>query len=121
VNRCISFGKFEVVIVRWCVGALHFAKLTLKARVSHGVYISSRELCNIAITFIIDGSEQDGKRVAVLKTHAAAVTHFEYPRELLIERRLIPILWLAGIVAEPLGRLIRYIAHKNSSLVGSNN
>ena len=88
------------------VRALDFTKLALKASVHHPLRVERGDLSDIAIV-LVDGGKQNRKRVAVLEAHAAPVTDLEDALDLFVERVLVPILRLGGVVAQPLGGQVR--------------
>ena len=99
--------ELELVLLARRVRALHLAQLALEARVHHAVGLAGGDLRDVAVVLAVDQVEQHREAVAVLEAHAAAVAQLEGPRDLLRERRLVPVLRLVGIVGEPVRRLVR--------------
>ena len=99
--------ELELVPVPGGVRALHLTELALKASVHDALRLERRQLADIAVVLVVDRREQDRKRVTVLEAHAAAMADLEDALDFLLERVFVPVLRLAGVVTQPIGRLVR--------------
>ena len=106
----------ELVPVTWRVRALHLTELALKARVHDALRIEWRQFANVAVVLLVDRREQGWKRITVLEAHAAAMADFEDALDFFAERVFIPVFLFTGVVAQPIGGLVRdlpmgFVAH----------
>ena len=111
-NRVVTVNQLgeidlELVPVTWRVGALHLAQLALEAGIHDPLGIERRHFTDIAVVLVVDRREEDRKRVAVLEAHAAAMADLEDALELFAERAFVPVLVFTGVVAQPIGGLVR--------------
>jgi hypothetical protein len=79
--------ELELVAVARGVGTLHFAELALEAGSQDPVRLPRIDLANVAVVLPVEQVEEEGKAVAVLEAHAAAVANLEGPLDLSREPR----------------------------------
>ena len=99
--------ELELVLVPGGVGALHLAELALEAVVHDRLGLGLGQLADVPVVGVVDQPEELGEAVAVLEAHAAAMTDLEGPGDLHLQRRRVPVPGVAGVVAQPLGGLVR--------------